>query len=95
MYCSHIHACYTNDPTNDEYVAHRALQLYELAKFVSATRTRLPGSAAVLVGDLNTCPGSAGMDMILSVTGMVDAFEEANPGLEGAATHNTVDNKCV
>lgn len=96
VYCSHIHARYVPEDMDDEYVAHRTLQLYELAKFVTATRSRLPGAAAVLVGDLNTWHGNLGLEMLQCVTGMHDAYAAMHPDtFLQAATHNVPDNKSV
>ena len=96
VYCSHIHARYVPTDMDDEYVAHRSLQLYELSKFVSATRCRLPGSASVLVGDLNTWHGNLGLEMLQCVTGMHDAYAITHPDTYlDAATHNVLDNVCV
>lgn len=69
-YCTHMHARYTQGHVGDEYRAHRAAQAYQLAKFVDATRCRLPGTTSLLVGDMNYDSDAAEMKMIRTITGM-------------------------
>uniref|UniRef100_A0AAR5PU77 sphingomyelin phosphodiesterase n=1 Tax=Dendroctonus ponderosae TaxID=77166 RepID=A0AAR5PU77_DENPD len=70
VYSTHLHAEYNR--SSDDYQAHRVLQTYDTAQFILLTS----GSAdlIVLAGDLNTEPGDLAYRVILTVSGLVDAY---------------------
>ncbi|KAJ3658126.1 hypothetical protein Zmor_009884 [Zophobas morio] len=89
VYSAHLHAEY--DRKCDEYQAHRVLQSFDTAQFIQMTS----GGAdlVVLAGDLNTEPGDLAYRLMLSVPGLVDAFNEAGEtALDIVATNESLTN---
>ncbi|XP_026491372.2 putative neutral sphingomyelinase [Vanessa tameamea] len=67
VYCTHLHAEYNED---DIYLAHRVLQAYSTAEFVSLTTP--PADVSILAGDLNTAPGDLSFRLITQVPALID-----------------------
>lgn len=57
IYCTHLHACYTDHwapkPSTDHYYGQRVAQAYDLASFVNATRK---SDIVLICGDFNAPP---------------------------------------
>ncbi|KAL6929205.1 hypothetical protein ACO0SA_002545 [Hanseniaspora valbyensis] len=68
---SHMHAPYAQSGYN-AYLCHRVVQAYDIYKVV--TLLQETGKRVVLVGDLNSKPGSLPHRIMTSLTGLVDSF---------------------
>ncbi|XP_013416724.1 putative neutral sphingomyelinase [Lingula anatina] len=72
LYTTHVHAEYCRD--NDEYLAHRVSQAYELSQFIKHTSG---GSDLVILGgDLNYEPVDIGYRIVRTNANMLDAWLE-------------------
>lgn len=69
---SHMHAPYAQEGYN-AYLCHRVCQAYEIYKLVKRVQ-RDPSASVVLVGDLNSKPGSLPYRIMTRMTGLVDSF---------------------
>lgn len=69
---SHMHAPYAQEGYN-AYLCHRVCQAYEIYKLVKRIQ-RDPTASVVLVGDLNSKPGSLPYRIMTRMTGLVDSF---------------------
>ncbi|XP_046978892.1 putative neutral sphingomyelinase [Vanessa cardui] len=72
VYCTHLHAEYNED---DMYLAHRVLQAYSTAEFVSLTTS--PADVSILAGDLNTAPGDLSFRLITQLPALIDPCSES------------------
>ncbi|XBW37348.1 hypothetical protein QEN19_002928 [Hanseniaspora menglaensis] len=68
---SHMHAPYSQKGYNS-YLCHRVLQAYDIYKLV--TLLQQSGKKIVLVGDLNSKPGSLPYKIMTTMSGLVDSF---------------------
>lgn len=72
---SHMHAPYA--PTGDAaYECHRACQAWDFSKL--AKLLKKAGYAVIIVGDLNSRPGSLPHKFLTLETGLVDSWEQLN-----------------
>ncbi|XP_075234579.1 neutral sphingomyelinase [Lycorma delicatula] len=96
IYTTHLHAQY--DMKDDEYLAHRVVQAFDTAQFVSLTS---PGAhLSVLAGDLNTQPGNLCHQLIKHTAQLYDSFDEAQTresmiGTNDCSRNSYADNKKV
>ncbi|CAH2002450.1 unnamed protein product [Acanthoscelides obtectus] len=89
VYSAHLHAEY--DRNFDEYEAHRILQAYDTAQFISLTSEG--ADLVILAGDLNTEPGDLAYRALLNVAGLVDSFLVAERMLN-SDKHATCESWC-
>lgn len=68
---SHMHAPYSQTGYN-AYLCHRILQAYDIYKLVALLQES--GKRVVLVGDLNSKPGSLPYRIMTQLTGLIDSF---------------------
>lgn len=73
IYSAHLHAEYNRG--NDEYMAHRVLQAFDMSQFISMTSTN--ADIVILGGDLNTEPGDLSYRMIRHNAQLQDSFLQA------------------
>lgn len=78
FYLTHLIAQYHTD--NDEYLAHRVIQAFELIEFVQATTS---ADLSIIVGDFNSTPDSLGYSMYRQIGQFEDAFYQVNPKKPG------------
>ncbi|CAH1174062.1 unnamed protein product [Phaedon cochleariae] len=88
IYSTHLHAEY--DRNSDEYEAHRILQAYDTAQFILLTSQN--ADLVVLAGDLNTEPGDLAYRVILTIPGLLDAFEADKVQSDHIATYQNQRN---
>ncbi len=79
VYDIHVLAQYGPD-ADDPYIAHRATNLYEAARFIDAQSS---GNPVLFCGDLNTRPDQLGYRLITLLGKVVDCYADANPGDAG------------
>ncbi|KAL3883119.1 hypothetical protein ACJMK2_029412 [Sinanodonta woodiana] len=98
LYITHIHAEYSHD--NDEYLAHRVSQAFDMSQFVKYTSSA--ADVIILCGDLNLEPKDLGYNLIRVNTGLRDAWVEkqSTRGLEDGMTcdrpsNSFCDPKCL
>nr|CAH7749118.1 unnamed protein product [Callosobruchus chinensis] len=89
VYSAHLHAVYNQN--FDEYEAHRILQAYDTAQFISLTSEG--ADLVILAGDLNTEPGDLAYKLMVNVAGLMDSFLEAERMLN-ADKHATCQSLC-
>ena len=86
VYVSHLQAQYADAP-RDSYAAQRALQAFEAAQFICATR-RAP--LTVLLADLNAGPAALPYRVVAELCELCDAYSAHSPrGAERAITDST------
>lgn len=68
LFDTHLHARYAPQDVEDDYIGHRAAEVIELAAELRATRTPV-----VLAGDLNMRDVAPEYELLLGMTGLVDA----------------------
>lgn len=68
-----LHAEYNR--RNDEYMAHRVLQAFDMSQFISMTATN--ADIVILGGDLNTEPGDLAYRIICHNAQLQDSFLQA------------------
>ncbi|XP_033606154.1 putative neutral sphingomyelinase isoform X2 [Cryptotermes secundus] len=73
IYSAHLHAEYNR--RNDEYMAHRVLQAFDMSQFISITSTN--ADIVILGGDLNTEPGDLAYRIICHNAQVQDSFLQA------------------
>lgn len=73
IYSAHLHAEYNR--RNDEYMAHRVLQAFDMSQFISMTSTN--ADVVILGGDLNTEPGDLSYRIICHNAELQDSFLQA------------------
>lgn len=69
-----LHAEYNR--RNDEYMAHRVLQAFDMSQFISMTSTN--ADIVILGGDLNTEPGDLSYRIICHNAQLQDSFLQAH-----------------
>lgn len=69
---SHMHAPYAQEGYH-AYLCHRVCQAFEIYKMIKKIQ-RDPTASVVLVGDLNSKPGSLPYRIMTRMTGLVDSF---------------------
>lgn len=85
FYITHLIAQYEADD-RDQYVAHRAAQMFEAARFINhRTAATAP---AVMVGDFNVRPDQLGYRIITTLAGMRDVYDALHPGDAGYTLSN-------
>jgi len=72
VFTTHLHAEYDHD--NDEYLAHRVAQAYELSEVIRWAYKST--DCVILGGDLNLQPWNLGYRLILANAGLKDAWSE-------------------
>ncbi|AGO10834.1 AaceriAFR680Wp [[Ashbya] aceris (nom. inval.)] len=72
---SHMHAPYGLDG-DEAYECHRACQAWDFSRLASVYRKS--GYAVVIVGDLNSRPGSLPYKLLTHETGLEDSWEQVN-----------------
>lgn len=78
LFVSHHHAEYNR--VQDQYLAHRIAQAFEMSQFVRLTSES--SDLTILAGDFNTEPNDVAYRIIVQNTGCVDAFLEKPPTLQ-------------
>ncbi|XP_054641495.1 sphingomyelin phosphodiesterase 2-like isoform X2 [Dunckerocampus dactyliophorus] len=73
VYVTHLHAEYSRE--RDTYLPHRVVQAWELQQFIR--HTSAGADMVVLGGDLNMHPQDLGTRLLMSYTGLRDAYAEA------------------
>lgn len=85
VYTTHLHANYSqgfkSNQYNDEYLAHRMTQLYEMSQFIQITSHM--SDISMLLGDLNTEEFEGGYKMLLKHADLKDAFKQSGQSLHG------------
>ncbi|XP_076466895.1 putative neutral sphingomyelinase [Babylonia areolata] len=71
LYVTHIHAEYNR--ADDEYLAHRISQAFEMSQFIRLTSTQC--DVVVAAGDFNLESSDVGYKLLLSNTPLYDAWE--------------------
>nr|XP_057911562.1 sphingomyelin phosphodiesterase 2 [Doryrhamphus excisus] len=84
VYLTHLHAEYSRE--RDTYLPHRVVQAWELQQFVRHTSAN--ADMVILGGDLNMHPQDLGTRLLMSYTGLRDAYAEADQfdGFENGLT---------
>lgn len=72
LYCTHLHAEYT--PHDDEYLAHRFSQAFEMSQFIKLTSNLDICDVVILGGDLNLQPKDLGYKVIKSNSNLIDSW---------------------
>lgn len=89
VYLSHLHAEYSKN--SDDYMTHRIIQAFDTAQFLESTRGEC--SLQILAGDLNTEPNDLAYRVLLSTSGMSDAYnEKPSTSSSSFATHECKNN---
>lgn len=86
FYIAHLHAEYNRDC--DDYMTHRIIQAFDTAQFLENTRSDC--SLQILAGDLNTEPMDLAYRVLLSTSGLKDAFLQKP--IEHFGTHEAANN---
>ncbi|KDR07562.1 hypothetical protein L798_02952, partial [Zootermopsis nevadensis] len=73
IYSAHLHAEYNH--RNDEYMAHRVLQAFDMSQFIYITSAN--ADIVILGGDLNTEPGDLSYKIICHNAQLQDSFFQA------------------
>ncbi|XP_069678319.1 putative neutral sphingomyelinase isoform X2 [Periplaneta americana] len=88
IYSAHLHAEYNR--WNDEYMAHRVLQAFDMSQFIRLTST---ADVVILGGDLNTEPGDLSYKIICHNAQLQDSYslaKEVSPDCKG--TNESIRN---
>ncbi len=79
VFDTHALAQYTAEAA-DDYTAHRATNLYEMARFIQA---RSGSNPALFCGDLNNRPDQLGYRLVTLLSNITDCYAYMNPGDPG------------
>jgi sphingomyelin phosphodiesterase 2 len=96
VYTTHLHANYSKkfhlNEFNDEYLAHRYSQLFELGQYINMTSNS--ADLIIVAGDLNTREFEHGYKLLRSQSNLLDAFRERQNiyDQESGITCNAISN---
>lgn len=73
LYCAHLHAEYNFQ--DDEYLAHRVSQAFDMSQFIKLTSTDDNCDFVIVGGDFNVKPDSLGCQIIKSNAQLLDSWD--------------------